>query len=53
MEKHQFSSAQECMRKDVEKAFGVLVSRWHILRQTYNLWDHSIMVDTGNACTTG
>lgn len=26
-----FSGAQEAVRKDVERAFGVLVSRWHLL----------------------
>lgn len=48
-EKH-FSAAQEGLRKDVERAFGVLVSRWHILRYPCLFWDKSIMVKTIYAC---
>lgn len=30
--KHKtFGGAQESVRKDIERAFGVLISRWHIL----------------------
>lgn len=32
-----FSSAQEAARKSWERAFGFLISRWHILS---NLWSH-------------
>ena len=45
-----FSAAQESLRKDVERAFGVLVSRWHILRHPCNFWDKKIMVLTIHAC---
>lgn len=49
--KHKmFASAQEGFRKDVERAFGVLVSRWHILRAPCRLWDKSMMLDTMKAC---
>lgn len=44
-DKH-FCAAQEGMRKDVERAFGVLVSRWHILAKPCNLWDLDIMNKT-------
>lgn len=47
-DKH-FSAAQEGMQKDVERAFDVLISRWHILKQPCNLWHKRIMVDTMNA----
>lgn len=33
-----FSKAQEAVRKDVERAFGVLISRWHILDHPLRLW---------------
>lgn len=38
MKKH-FASAQEVVRKDVETAFGVLLSRWHILKNPCMFWD--------------
>lgn len=38
MGKH-FSKLQEAARKDVERAFGVLQSRWNILKMPCRLWD--------------
>lgn len=34
-----FASAQEAMLKDVERAFGVLLSRWALLDKPLMLWD--------------
>lgn len=31
-----FSGAQEVVRKDVQRAFGVLSSKWHLLAKAYN-----------------
>lgn len=40
--KEQFFSAyQESMRKDVERAFGVLLSRWHILQRPCMFYDRA------------
>ena len=37
--KHKlYSLRQESVRKDVERAFGVLVARWHILQRPARLW---------------
>lgn len=47
-ERH-FCAAQEGMRKDVERAFGVLVSRWHILNKPCMFWDEDIMKKTMKA----
>uniref|UniRef100_A0A336MR40 CSON005106 protein n=1 Tax=Culicoides sonorensis TaxID=179676 RepID=A0A336MR40_CULSO len=38
-----FSKKQESLRKDVERAFGVLQSQWHILKNPGRLWDVSSM----------
>ena len=34
-----FSKRQEAVRKDVERAFGALKGRWHILQRPAMLWD--------------
>lgn len=34
-----FAAAQEAIRKDVERAFGVLISRWGFLQKPCTLWD--------------
>ena len=43
-----FASMQESVRKDVERAFGVLQSRFHIITMPCKLWDknaiHTIMI---------
>ena len=33
-----FASAQEGCRKDIERAFGVIVKKWQILQQPLRLW---------------
>ncbi|XP_073125562.1 uncharacterized protein [Henckelia pumila] len=39
-QKHRiFAQYQEGLRKDVERAFGVLQARWHIVRCSSRLWD--------------
>lgn len=38
------------LRKDLERAFGVLVSRSHILRDPCLFWDRRIIVDILLAC---
>lgn len=39
----RFSAAQEAHRKDVERAFGVLVSRWGLLAKPCTLWNRVII----------
>ncbi|XP_073133311.1 uncharacterized protein [Henckelia pumila] len=34
-----FARYQEGVRKDVERAFGILQARWHIVRGSSRLWD--------------
>ena len=34
----RFSAAQEAARKDVERAFGVLKQRWHIIQSPTRMW---------------
>lgn len=48
-EKH-FSRAQEAFRKGVERVFGVLFSRWHIIAQPSKLWYSNDMGDVVRAC---
>lgn len=40
-----FGSAQEGIRKDVERAFGVLVSRWSLLSKPCATWDRVFAAD--------
>lgn len=35
---NSFSKAQEAVRKYIYRAFGVLLSRWHILMNTCRFW---------------
>lgn len=35
----RFASTQEALRKDVERAFGVLISRWALLVKPFILWE--------------
>ena len=35
----QFATMQEAVRKDVERAFGVLQTRWGIARGAGMMWD--------------
>lgn len=34
----QFASAREALRKDVERTFGMLLSRWVLLGKPFQLW---------------
>ncbi|XP_047942625.1 uncharacterized protein LOC125189386 [Salvia hispanica] len=45
-----FAGRQEVARKDVERAFGVLQSRWAILRGPSWLWDMETIADVMYAC---
>lgn len=36
-----FAKGQEALRKDVERAFGVLISRWALLAKPCLLWDRA------------
>jgi hypothetical protein len=38
-----FASAQEAKRKDIERAFGILQARFHILTSGCRLWDRQAM----------
>ena len=49
--KHKrFATAQEAMRKDMERAFGVLLSRFNILRQPCRIWSRAKMVMIMKVC---
>lgn len=45
-----FSECQESVRKDVERAFGVLVARWHILQRPARLWSRGDIKTVMKAC---
>lgn len=44
-----FAKRQEAVRKDVERAFGVLQSRWHIIKGPARMWR---VKDLGNIMKT-
>jgi hypothetical protein len=48
--KKYFAKAQEACRKDVERAFGVLQSRFAIVRGLAHLWDEDTLGDIMMAC---
>ena len=49
--KHKtFSGAQEAARKDVERAFSVLIARWHILAKPCNYRDKTICKKVMEVC---
>jgi hypothetical protein len=48
--KKYFAKAQEACRKDVERAFGVLQSRFAIVRGAARLWDEDTLHDIMMAC---
>ncbi|XP_047949482.1 uncharacterized protein LOC125195367 [Salvia hispanica] len=48
--KKYFASRQEAARKDVERAFGVLQSRWTIVRVPSRLWHMECIADVMYAC---
>ena len=45
-----YAAAQESVRKDVERAFGVTIARFHILRNACRLWSSSDMSIVMRAC---
>jgi hypothetical protein len=45
-----FSAAQAAIRKDVERAFGVLQARFAIVRGPARFWDKEILREIMNAC---
>ncbi|XP_008668743.1 uncharacterized protein [Zea mays] len=45
-----FAKAQEALRKDVERAFGVLQSRFAIVRGPARFWDEETLGDIMKAC---
>ncbi|KAL6497700.1 hypothetical protein OROHE_027025 [Orobanche hederae] len=38
MAERHFAKSQEAVRKDVERAFGVLQNRWHIVKGSARMW---------------
>ncbi|XP_073358349.1 uncharacterized protein [Aegilops tauschii subsp. strangulata] len=46
----RFSQMQEIARKDVERAFGVLQSRWGIVRNPALTWDEGKLWEVMTAC---
>ena len=46
----KFKEMQEAARKDVERAFGVLQSRWAIIRGAARVWQIKIMSDIIYTC---
>jgi hypothetical protein len=49
-QKRRFSAAQEAVRKDIERAFGFLVSRFHILKRPCVLRDRKVITSILRAC---
>lgn len=45
-----FAQRQESVRKDVERAFGVLFARWYILSNPCRLWDVDTMALIVRTC---
>jgi hypothetical protein len=45
-----FASAQEAKRKDIERAFGILQARFHILTNGCRLWDRHAMKEVIMTC---
>lgn len=41
---------QECARKDVERAFGVLQSKWHIIARPARFWSKQTMKEVMQCC---
>ena len=50
LKKKLFAKQQESARKDVERAFGVLQARWHILTAPCRLWFQEDMALFVKAC---
>jgi hypothetical protein len=45
-----FATCQEAVRKDIERAFGVLVARFEILQKPMLVWDQSFIGDIVDCC---
>ena len=45
-----FAAKQEAARKDVERAFGVLQSRWAIVKGPTRFWFKEVIADVMYAC---
>ena len=45
-----FVTAQEAKRKDIERAFGILQSRFHVLTTGCRLWDREVMDTVIRTC---
>ncbi len=45
-----FSARQEAIRKDIERLFGVLQSRFGILRLEFETWDLDNIISIANTC---
>lgn len=45
-----YTNMQEELRKDVERRFGVLQSRWEIVRGENRLWDKEEVLILSEAC---
>ena len=45
-----FAAAQEAVRKDVERAFGVLQARWGIVRGAAMMWDPEVVWQVMTCC---
>lgn len=45
-----FSTQQEAARKEVERAFGMLQARWHIIERPCRLWHREAMKTVMKAC---
>jgi hypothetical protein len=46
----RFAKRQEVCRKDVDRAFGVLQSRWAIVRHPARTWSTEMMWEVMTAC---
>ncbi|XP_023644414.1 putative nuclease HARBI1 [Capsella rubella] len=50
MKNSLFSKKQEAVRKDVERAFGVLQARFAVIKNPSSLWDKNKMANVMKAC---
>ena len=46
----KFSKLQEGIRKDIERLFGVLQTRFEILRREFKTWDKELIISVTNVC---